>query len=289
LERTLVDIVNKVGVDINRAVADGYYQHLLLFVCGLGPRKAQVLIPKIGALVRHSIVSILDLITFNQGGNLVNRDQFIKGSLLATKIFLHASGFLRITQDHEEHRHSKNRHDDDMAPDPLDDTRIHPEDYELARKMATDALELDEEDTHDEHPSHVVSLIMHDEDNEKKLSELNLDEFAISLYEANHDQKRHTLNLIKDKLLRPFSELRDPFKILNPWEVVTMLTGETPRTLRVGLIISVLVQRIKSSFVSVRLDSGIEGVINTKYLADQVPSSPQDVVSNGQTLPGVVI
>lgn len=50
-ERVLVDITNKVGVDINRAVADSYYAHLLPFVCGLGPRKAQALIKKIGALV----------------------------------------------------------------------------------------------------------------------------------------------------------------------------------------------------------------------------------------------
>jgi transcription elongation factor SPT6 len=29
---------------------------------------------------------------------------------------------------------SKNRHNDDDVQDPLDDTRIHPEDYELAEK-----------------------------------------------------------------------------------------------------------------------------------------------------------
>lgn len=57
LERTLVDVTNKVGVDINRAVADGYYQHLLPFVCGLGPRKAQVLVQKIGSLVCDLIAS----------------------------------------------------------------------------------------------------------------------------------------------------------------------------------------------------------------------------------------
>lgn len=51
LERTLVDITNRVGVDINRAVADPYYQHLLPFVCGLGPRKAQVLVKKIASMV----------------------------------------------------------------------------------------------------------------------------------------------------------------------------------------------------------------------------------------------
>ena len=51
VERVLVDVVNKVGVDINRAVTDPYYQHLLQFVAGLGPRKAQMLVKKIAAMV----------------------------------------------------------------------------------------------------------------------------------------------------------------------------------------------------------------------------------------------
>ena len=56
LEEVLVDIANKVGVDINRAVTDSYYQHLLPFICGLGPRKAQVLIKKITSQVCSYLV-----------------------------------------------------------------------------------------------------------------------------------------------------------------------------------------------------------------------------------------
>ncbi|OAX41960.1 transcription elongation factor Spt6 [Rhizopogon vinicolor AM-OR11-026] len=273
LERTLVDVTNKVGVDINRAVNDSYHQHLLPFVCGLGPRKAQVLVKKIAAM----------------GGNLVNRDQFIKSSLLTTKIFLNAAGFLRISRDPEV-KLVKNRHADDDVQDPLDDTRIHPEDYDLARKMATDALELDEEDIHDEHPSHVVSLIMQDSDNERKLNELNLDEFAVSMYEANEDRKRHTLNVIREELLKPFSEQRAPFPSLEPWDVLTMLSGETPRTLRMGLIVSVLVVRIDQKFVLVRLDSGIEGVINIEYVTEEGNIAPKDsIVKKGQTIQGVIV
>ncbi|KAG6845335.1 hypothetical protein H0H87_010792 [Tephrocybe sp. NHM501043] len=271
-ERTLVDVTNAVGVDINRAVTDPYYQHLLPFVCGLGPRKAQVLVKKIGTL----------------GGNLVNRDQFIKGSLLTTKIFLNAASFLRISQDPNS-KSSKNRRDDDMAPDPLDDTRIHPEDYELARKMATDALELDEEDVHDEHPSNVVTTLMVDKDNSKKLGELNLDEFAISLYEANNDQKRHTLNLIRDELQNPYEEQRDAFRLPTSWDVVTMLSGETSKTLRVGLIVSAQVVRTKGLTVYTRLDSGLEGVILPDYLSDVAPASATDIVVKGQTIPGVIL
>jgi transcription elongation factor SPT6 len=54
LERALVNVVNTVGVDINRAVNDPYYQLLLPYISGLGPRKAQVLIKKIVKMVRHN-------------------------------------------------------------------------------------------------------------------------------------------------------------------------------------------------------------------------------------------
>lgn len=52
MERVIVDAANRVGVDINRAVTDPYYQHLLQFVSGLGPRKAQLLVKKIASMVR---------------------------------------------------------------------------------------------------------------------------------------------------------------------------------------------------------------------------------------------
>lgn len=194
---------------------------------------------------------------------------------------------MRVIQDRDP-KSGKYRPDDENAPDPLDDTRIHPEDYELARKMATDALELDEEDIHDEHPSQVVTAIMSDGDREKKLTELNLDEFAISLYEANHDQKRHTLNVIREELLKPFAEQRERFKLPLDWDIMTMLTGETLKTLSVGLIVSALVFRIQKEGITVRLDSGIEGSITAEFLTE-TGENPHKVVKKGQTITCIVI
>ncbi|KAH6910530.1 death-like domain of SPT6-domain-containing protein [Coprinopsis sp. MPI-PUGE-AT-0042] len=155
------------------------------------PSSAQGLVAKITAI----------------GGSLVNRKQLItEAVVLATKIVLNSFGFLRITQYH--HDTQKHGMEDVNGPDSLGDTRIQFADYELARKMAMEALELDEEDIHDKHPSHAVSLIMNDHDRERKLMELDLDEFAISRYKANQDQKRHTLSLIRDELLRPFADMR---------------------------------------------------------------------------------
>ncbi|KAJ6460341.1 helix-hairpin-helix motif-domain-containing protein [Mycena vitilis] len=215
-ERAIIDVVNKVGV----AVRDPYYQTLLSFICGLGPRKAQ------------NLVKMIE----RQEENIGNREQFIKAGLLTKTLFINAAGFLRISPQ-EDLKPAKLRADDDHAPDPLDDTRIHPEDYESARKMAMDALEYDEEDI---------------PENDKKLSELNLDEFAVSLYEAIDD---HTLNVIRDELSHPFAEQSHPYQLSDGWDVLTMLSGETQRSLDVGLIITVIVLRAKPQFVNVKRES----------------------------------
>ena len=50
-------------------------------------------------------------------------------------MYRNAAGFLRIYS---------NGNDEDATNNPLDCTRIHPESYELAVKMCTDALDIDE-------------------------------------------------------------------------------------------------------------------------------------------------
>ena len=125
-----------------------------------------------------------------------------------TKIFLNSASFLHIVNDATPvAKHSKNWQVADVYP--LVNTRIRPEDYELARKMATDALELHEEDIHDEQPSYVILAIMQDEDSEQKLNELNLDDFAVSLFETNQDKKWYALFDIRREILKPFSDLRN--------------------------------------------------------------------------------
>ncbi|KAJ3551001.1 hypothetical protein NMY22_g91 [Coprinellus aureogranulatus] len=266
-EKGLVDITNKVGVNINRAVAGEFYQHVLPFVCGLGPRKAQAMIKKI----------------MGAGGN---REQVIKSNILTTKIFFNASAFLRIP--YREDPGQSHLPDDDDAPDPLDDNRIHLEDYELARKMAIDSLDADEEDYHHFHPSHVVGELMKDSEKERKLQELNLDDLAIGLYEDNQEHKRYTLGMIGDELLNPFGEQRRLYRAMDGWEVVTMLSGETEKSFSMGVILSVSVVRISKAAVNVKLDSGLEDIISAVYVAD-TPGNPDKLVKKGQTIVGVVI
>lgn len=52
-----------------------------------------------------------------------------------------------------------------------------------------------------------------------------------------------------------------------------MLSSETTNSLKVGNIISVLPYRVRANGVNVRLDSGVEGIINSDYLEDEGENS----------------
>lgn len=251
LERALVNIVNAVGVDINRAVNDHYYQHLLQYVCGLGPRKAQKLIKSINT--NSSIEGTLGL-----------RNELITENLVTKNIFYNCAGFLRIKQD--DLRASR-----DTDPDILDDTRIHPEDYDVARKMAADAQELDEEDLAGQPPSQVVSdLLAADGGNgAAKLDDLNLDDFAGELCRLMGQKKRLTLYQIRSELQNPYQENRAKFEPLTPEQMFDLWTGENEATLSQGAIIPVKIIKIRDRGLVVRLDSGIEGFIEQNFMVDE--------------------
>ncbi|KZT53981.1 transcription elongation factor Spt6 [Calocera cornea HHB12733] len=271
MERALVTLVNRVGVDLLRAVSDPYYQHLLRFVCGLGPRKAQALVSR---LIKNN-------------GTIENRARLSMESILSWTVFLNAAAFLYIPQ--EAGKINRKAKQIDEQPDPLDETRIHPEDYQLARKMATDALDMDEEDFVNDHPSAPVAQLMQDDDAAKKLDDLSLDDFAISLLERLKDRKRYTLDMLKEELLNPYREKRSPFAVPNEWQVMTMLTGETRRTLYVGRPVQAVIYRVKQHFALARLDSGVEALINQSHLSDDHNARIDEVLSKGQAVNGIVI
>jgi len=213
---------------------------------------------------------------------------------MTTIVWLNSAAFLRISQDHvtKTTKTSKQEQMDfSEMPDPLDGTRIHPQDYDLARKMAVDALEKDEEDYTDEHPSAVVSMFLErrkEEDyqtRKRQLAVLSLDHFAQTLLESQKEQKRMTLDLISAELLQPFGDHRPAFKLPDDWEVLTMLTGESEKSLRLGLILSVQVLRIKPNFIIVKLASNLEGIINATYLGEEGEQiQPDRIVKIGQPI-----
>ncbi len=100
LDQTVESCVNAVGVNLNTAS-----KHLLSYVSGIGPSLAE------------------NIIKFrNETGGFKNRKQLMQVSRLGNKAFEQCAGFLRVKD----------------GEDPLDASAVHPEAYEIVKKMAAD-------------------------------------------------------------------------------------------------------------------------------------------------------
>jgi transcription elongation factor SPT6 len=265
LETAMVDMVNLCGLDINEAISDSYTANLLPYICGLGPRKATAVLK-----------------TINANGGLVNtRDELVgdpdsgKLPVVGPRVWNNCASFLSIEYDSSA-----------ATSDYLDNTRVHPEDYELGRKMAADALELDEEDVKalvDEGgPGAVVRKLIKD-DEQEKVNDLILEEYAEQLERNYNQRKRATLETIRAELQQPYEELRRNFTTpLSDDEIFTMFTGETRESLCVGMTVSVNIRVVKEDFVIGKLDSGIEGKAESPEITDASDISPTRLFSFGQ-------
>ncbi|KAI9805652.1 MAG: Transcription elongation factor spt6 [Piccolia ochrophora] len=256
LETAMVDMVNLCGVDVNEAVGDTYTANLLPYVCGLGPRKA---------------TSVLKAINAN-GGTVSTRDELVgdmeqqKIPVVGPRVWNNCASFLFIEYDSSE-----------PSSDYLDNTRVHPEDYELGRKMAADALELDEEDVKAEideaGAGAIVRKLIKDEAQEK-VNDLILEEYAEQLERNFNQRKRATLETIRAELQQPYEELRRNFAMLSTDEVFTMLTGETRTSLTPGMIVPVSIKRVMNieRRLEAVLDCGIKGYIPEEEISDNLNS-----------------
>ena len=100
LDQTVINCVNRVGVNVNTAS-----RHLLTYISGLGPALAQ-------NIVKYR----------SQNGPFRTRRELMKVPRMGEKAFEQSAGFLRI-QD---------------SPQPLDNSAVHPERYPLVEQMAAD-------------------------------------------------------------------------------------------------------------------------------------------------------
>lgn len=243
LERALINIVNSTGIDLNRAVRNARVGHLLQYVSGLGPRKSQYILKKVS----------------DSGHHLDSRNELITRCRVGMRVFINCSGFLKVKP----------------AVDVLDITRIHPEDYVLARKMAADALEADDEDDPEDPSKNVAELI----NNPRSiLNDLDLEDYSRVLARKYQTQKQSTLSLIKTELRAPFADPRPQFKPTHPKVLFSQLTGETAASLCVQMIVPVEVRRILGSGVLCELNSGIEGFLSNQNTPNNHSLSPGSVV-----------
>ncbi|KAJ3362563.1 Transcription elongation factor spt6, partial [Kappamyces sp. JEL0680] len=238
IERGFINVVNFSGVDINSAAGFPHKAHTLPFVSGLGPRKAQAMISKI----------------VRSGGKLASRADLIQNEICASVVFVNCASFLRIRALHFRASYR------DSSLDVLDDTRVHPEDYELARKMAADALDLDDVVLEeDESPSQHVQELM--EGDVGRLNLLLLDDYAVELERRMHQPKRVCLNDIKKELMEPYRDHRRKFESVGEKDCFTMLTGESLDNLYEGAVVNAVVIRVKERFLNVAFGAGVEGQV----------------------------
>ncbi|KAL3455322.1 SH2 domain-containing protein [Aspergillus heterothallicus] len=269
LETALVDMVNLVGVDINEAVSDPSTANLLPYVCGLGPRKAAHLL---------KIVNMT-------GGEVNNRYSLlgvgVQYPAMGVKVWNNSASFLYIDYENA-----------DPDADPLDNTRVHPEDYDIARKMAADALELDEEDIKaetDENGAGAIVRKLLREEAQDRVNDLILEEYAEQLEKNLNQRKRATLETIRAELQQPYEELRKQFVFLSSDDIFTMLTGETNDTLAEGMVVPISIKRISDDHIEGKLDCGIDALAGESEMTDRYDIPVRALYSLHQTVPAKVM
>ncbi|XP_023303515.2 transcription elongation factor SPT6 [Lucilia cuprina] len=203
-----INQTNEVGVDINMAVQNSYTLNLVQFICGLGPRKGAALIK----ILKQS----------NQ--RLENRTQLVTLCHLGPKVFINCSGFIKIDT-------SSLGDSTEAYVEVLDGSRVHPETYEWARKMAIDAMEYDDEETN---PAGALEEIL---ESPERLKDLDLDAFAVELERQGFGNKSITLYDIRSELNSLYKDFRAPYRSPNSEELFDMLTKETPESFYVGKMV----------------------------------------------------
>ncbi|KAJ2813241.1 Transcription elongation factor spt6, partial [Coemansia furcata] len=261
VQRAFVNVVAKTGVDVNAAAAHPHLAHTLPFVAGLGARKAHAILSKVSAV-----------------DALESRNDLVTRRLVTRCVFVNCASFVRIRP---------------PVADALDATRIHPQDYILAYKMALDALDIEEDDNDSQRrsrhgPARYVAEVMRNAP--EKLDDLDLVGYAEELKRKGL-LKLDTLKFIKHELQHPDADPRAPFDAPDDRRVLEMLTGEViGDTLRDdgSTLVSAVVVRVQPRFAIARLDSGLEGFISVANVTDYRIDAVSDELSPGQAVVAVV-
>lgn len=213
LDAVVESCVNQVGVSLNTASA-----YLLRYVSGLGPQLA-------GNIVSYRA----------QNGAFTSRDQLKKVPRLGPKAFEQCAGFLRI----------------EGAPNPLDNSAVHPERYSLVEKMAVDA------------GSTVADLIKKPE-LRKQITPERYVTSAVGL---------PTLRDILAELEKPGRDPRDPLSVFEYDARVRSIDD-----LHEGMILPGVVTNITAFGAFVDIGVKQDGLVHVSQMAHQYVSDPKTVV-----------
>lgn len=213
LEFTVESCVNSVGVNINTASKE-----LLTYISGLGPQLAQ------------------NIVTYRaENGDFTNKEQLLNVPRLGAKAYQQCAGFVRIPN----------------SENPLDNTAVHPENYNIVSKMAK------------EQNCSIAELIS----NEKIRKNIDLHKYT------NNNIGLPTLTDIMQELEKPG---RDPRKTITIMQFDDSI--KTFEDLETDMILNGIVTNITQFGVFVDIGIKENGLIHISELSDSYVSSPSDIV-----------
>ena len=213
LDQTVESCVNLVGVNLNTASS-----HLLQYVSGLGPTLAQ------------NIVEYR-----REHGAFTSRAQLKKVSRLGPAAFQQCAGFLRIPG----------------AKNPLDNSAVHPESYDIVERMATDQ-------------GCTVSDLISDKDLRSRIN--------IKMY-ITPDVGMPTLTDIMNELEKPGRDPREPLE-----EFRFDSRVQTVDDLREGMVLPGIVTNITNFGAFVDIGVHQDGLVHISQMSQRRIGHPTDVV-----------
>ncbi|CAK9442323.1 uncharacterized protein LODBEIA_P60660 [Lodderomyces beijingensis] len=246
LESAYVDAVNSIGVDINAAMRDPYLAQMLQYVAGFGPRKAS-------GLFRNMESKLIP--------GLATRQDLIELELTPLNIFQNCASFLKIPYDEGATVSAS-------SIELLDATRIHPEDYNLALKLAADVLELDEEDIDEEV---IAKFNAKKDEKQHDIARLGLNDYGRQLERDIGKKKYATLRMIVRELVNNYEEIRGSFKILSDHEAFNLLTGETSRSFGRDAIVPVTIVKLGKNFEDPSSEVRWAKVVTSSLISGNIP------------------
>ncbi|EEC12431.1 S1 RNA binding domain-containing protein, putative [Ixodes scapularis] len=251
LNLEFVNRTNEVGVDINLAIAHTHTSYLVQFLCGLGPRKGYALLK-----------------TLKQSHQrLESRTQLVTVCHMGPKVFINCAGFIKI--DTTSFENSTNAY-----VEVLDGSRVHPEAYEWARKMAVDALEYDDV-TEDVNPAEALEEIL---ENPEKLRPMFL-----------RAGKMVTCQVVGIARRKPHGQQLDQANPIRNdetglWQCPFCLKNDFPELSEVWNHFDAGSCPGQSMGVRVRLDNGVNGFIHIRFISDKKVTNPEERVRPGMIL-----
>jgi uncharacterized protein len=219
LDGVVEDAVNAVGVDLNTASAP-----LLARVAGIGPGLSD-------AIVAHRDIH----------GAFASRKDLLKVARLGPKAFEQCAGFLRITD----------------GAEPLDASSVHPEAYDIARKIVQSC-------------GRDLRTLMADPAPLKRLEPRDFvnDQFGLP-----------TVRDILSELEKPGRDPRPEFKTATFTDGVNEITDLKPGMMLEGTVTNVAAF---GAFVDIGVHQ--DGLVHISQIADRFVKDPHDIVKAGDVV-----